>query len=126
MATGAISGKVGAIYSGAVQLSGFYDWELTYEMEKHDVTDYESDGWRKFIEGLSGWSATAKRWFQVGQTTLNAGTAYTIRYYLNVDTGLYLTGTSLVISRNPNSPIDGPVGDDIGFQGSAVLNTVTP
>lgn len=126
MATGAISGKVGAIYNGAVQLAGFYDWELTYESEALEVTDFNSAGWREFISGLKGWSATAARWFQVGQTSLNAGTSYTIRYYLDSGTGLYLTGTSLVTSRNPNSPVDGAVGDDVEFQGSAVLTTVSP
>lgn len=126
MATAAISGKVGGVYNGAVQLAGFYDWEISYEVDAPEVTDYNSSGWREFLVALSSWNATAARWFQVGQTTLEPGTKYTMRFYLNTDTGLYLTGQALVISRNPNSPVDAPVGDDVGFQGDGSLSTVTP
>lgn len=122
----AISGKVGAVYNGAVQLTGFYDWELPYEVDIADVTDFNSSGWREFLVGLSKWSATARRWFQVGQTDLEPGTKYTMRFYINSSTGLYLTGQALVTSRNPNSPVDGPVGDDIEFMGDGTLTTVTP
>ncbi len=54
------------IQTEEVQLLGFYNWSLPYEILAIEATSYDSNGYKEYITSLKSWGVSASRYFQTG------------------------------------------------------------
>ena len=107
-----IAGKSGSV-TGASTAAKIRSWEATIEMEVHDVTNFDSSGWKEFVEGLQGCSGTIR---MVGDAPANGGAAAIV---LSEGTGGAKISGSVVLS-NVKCNVD--IGAEVGHEADFTFN----
>ncbi len=112
-----------------VQLGGFFTWTLDYTGEALDTTDFNDSGWRTFIPGIKGFTATCEKFWTTAENE-NAWLATTklVRFFERYDatpsiTNAYYHEGSLVITGiSPVVSVDGgPVTQTMTMTGTGAL-----
>ena len=109
MATTAISGKGGTLTStdssGTLDATEITSWEVAITTEALEATSMASDGWKEFIEGLSG--ATGS--FECVGIKPVQGTKSVVTFSIDDSGTLEIEGTIIVSEVNTSTPHDGVV-----------------
>jgi len=72
-----------------IQVLGFYNWTSSLVGDTLETTDFDSSGYREYIAGLTGWTATADKYFQTANNEIDdwVGKTCELRLFINyVDT----------------------------------------
>ena len=136
MATGAIAGFKGALYtststSGSVaKIAEIREWTISGEQDPIDVTSADSSGDREYIPGLRGWTASAEHLYagdSTGQTQLfdmvTQGIKGTLEFYpQGSSTGFPIySGQAFMTSWELASPNDDAAAVSVEWQGDGAL-----
>ena len=123
-----LSGTAGSFnFTGVISDCNFNirSWSAEGAADTHEVTDFCDSGYKTFIPGLKGWTASAEG-FVDGTNTFafsDIGTSATLLLYTS-DTTKYYTGTAILTSWSPAVAVDGVQTQSFAFQGSGILTTV--
>lgn len=111
----------------AVAVGNAHVWGLTLAGDTVEITDFSSDGWKKFIGTLKSWSVTGEAYWDetnAAQEDLRKGVAAavgTIELYTGDGTKKY-SGTAIVTSWDVAAAVDGVITASFGLQGSDELS----
>ena len=122
-----------------IQVLGFYNWSLSYSGDVLETTNFDnSSGGRNYIPGLTGWTATADKYFQTANNEVDdwVGGTCELRLFLNYlsststpnSTGnpsQYWKGNTIVTGLDHTTPVDALVSQSISFQGDKALTLKT-
>ena len=98
-----------------------HSWSVDVTGEAHDITDFNSSGWRTFLAGLKGWSGSVEL-FVDGTTHCSpsdVGSSATLKLSLNSSN--YLSGTAICTGWHPTASVDGVETQSLDFQGTGTL-----
>jgi hypothetical protein len=114
-----------------IELGGFFNWSLSWDSEAHDITSFDDGTDRAFMGGLTGWTATAERFWLTGgsaeDTEPQPGDEHYLRFFVvytpapNVTTNYYYEGMGICTAASPATPVDGIVKGTISWQGTDAL-----
>ena len=100
-----------------------YSWSADITSEAHDVTNFDSTGWRKFLAGLKGWSGTVEMYIDSDTTyhiqPSDVGSSAALKLYL--DSTHYITGSAICTGWHPAVAVDGVETQTLDFQGASDL-----
>ena len=129
-----ISGKKGLVEYAGGQVASVNSWSMDVNTDMLDITSFTTGTvqWRKFLDGLSGWSGTINAFFNAASTgltdfrtnTLTPSTGQVI-LYLDKEGGENYRGSCFVSSLGNSVDIDGTANVTIGFQGTDTLTFST-
>jgi len=118
-----------------VEVLGFYNWTLSQSADALETTNFDnSSGGRNYIPGLTGWTATADKYFLDANNEIDdwLGQTVEIRLFLNYvatpSTGSpsqYWDGDTVVTGIDETTPVDALVTQSISFQGDKALTLKT-
>lgn len=105
---------------------GFYSWNLTYACDEHDCTEFgdptnAAPYPRKFIGGLTNWTATAERYWRTPEFHYKQGEEVFLRLYWDEPNARRYEGWAIVTGVNTNTPIDDLVTQTITFRGRDLI-----
>lgn len=108
----AIAGKGGSVYIGANKVAEISQWSVDLKADNIDVTNFDSNGWKQFIQGIKEWSGSMEGNFVPTDTTgqqalINAymnGTTVSIE--LRIDATKKIAGTVYIETIGIEVPID--------------------
>jgi len=108
----ALAGKSGSVYIGANKVAEITQWSVDLKADNIDVTNFDSNGWKEFIQGLKEWSGSFEGNFKPTDTNgqqalINAymnGT--TVSLELRIDTTKKIAGTVYIETIGIEAPID--------------------
>lgn len=113
-------------------LTGFHNWSLDYTGDVHETTDFGDTAARTYTAGLTGWTATAERYWHVspnyhswlsGSKVVRFFTRYTTAP--NTTNAYYYSGTAIVTGLSTSAAVDNIVNETITFQGTGALAITT-
>lgn len=117
-----------------IQVLGFYNWTSSYVGDALETTDFDSSGYREYIAGLTGWTTTAEKYFQIANNEVDdwVGQTCELRLFINYvaipSTGTpsqYWKGDTVVTGLDNTTPVDALVTQSISFQGDGALTLKT-
>ncbi len=115
-----VHGKGGSLtYSNLT--AGVHSWELNYEADVSEVTDFADAGVKSFIVGGKGWTASAEANWDSANTAAPGDSA---TLTLTAVSGKTYTGTGIVKSMNVKATKDDVNRATYQFQGTGAL-TIT-
>ena len=96
-------------------------WSLTLEADLPEVTTFTDAGWRTYIKGLKGWTASVEAFVDGTNevTVAEVGSDATLALYVNATK--YYSGTAFLRSFNPTVNVDGVATQTLEFTGSGSL-----
>lgn len=118
----ALAGKDGSV-SGVGSATKVRRWEATIEMDVHDVTNFDSSGWREFVSGLKGCTGSISC---VGDPPTIDEAANSV--VLSEGTGgMQISGSAKLHNIRYNVDIEGEIGHEFDFtmNGEATVGEVT-
>jgi len=132
------TGEAGAVRfleaEPGIQVLGFYNWASSYVGDTLETTDFDSSGYREYIAGLTGWTATAEKYFQTANNEVDdwVGQTCELRLFINYvaspttgDLSQYWKGDTIVTGLDHTTPVDALVSQSISFQGDGALTLKT-
>jgi len=118
-----------------VTVLGFYNWTLSYSGDVLETTNFDnSSGGRNYIPGMTGWTATADKYFQTTNNEVDdwVGETCEIRLFINYvaapssgSPSQYWKGDTVVTGLDETTPVDALVTQSISFQGDGTLTLKT-
>lgn len=124
----AIAGKGGKVVNDSNDVANIASWDLDISVDMQDVTAL-GDSWKENISGLKEWSASAEGHWDVAsdtngqtafQTSFLAGTAVTLKLYVNSTN--YYSGSAFISNMSVSDPVDGKVDVSFEFTGNGALS----
>jgi hypothetical protein len=113
-------GKTGSItYSNLT--AGVHSWEVTYEADVPEVTDFADAGIKSYIVGGKGWTASAEANWDAANTAVTGDSA---ALTLTAAAGKTYTGVGIIKSMNVKVTKDDVNRVTYQFQGTGAL-TIT-
>jgi len=131
------AGDLITIYQAAAgtAIAGCTDWTVNTDTVVHDVTTFEDAGIRAYLSGVSGWTGTAKRFWQAADDRWGGNALPNFQYvrfftkYVaspsKGDPAYYYEGLALVTSIDMTTPAGEVIGQNINFQGVGSLTLTT-
>ena len=98
-------------------VSGIRSWTLDYTAEALETTDFEDNGKRTYIAGLTGWSGSFEGDFE--DTPLSLGPTHLV---LQVTSGVVYEGDAIITGQHPSVAVDGKAVISYDFQGTGELS----
>jgi hypothetical protein len=110
-----------------IQAGGFFNWSVDGEAETIDVTTFdveepEDKGWKRFIQGLKGWSGSAEAYWGDRRFFDSLGKLLVIKLF--VDSGASqacLEGFAIINGDGLKTDVGGVVEESVDFTGSGPL-----
>jgi hypothetical protein len=117
------------------EMGGFFNWSISWDSDVHDTTSFSDGTARVFTKGLTGWTATAERFWLTGaaaaDTEPQPGDAHYLRFFViysatpAVTTVYYYEGRAICTAVSPTTPVDGIVQGTIAWQGTDTIAWTT-
>lgn len=118
-----------------VPVLGFYNWSLSYSGDVLETTNFDnSSGGRNYIPGMTGWTATADKYFQTANNEVDdwVGETCEIRLFINYvsapssgSPSQYWKGDTVVTGLDETTPVDALITQSISLQGDGTLTLKT-
>jgi hypothetical protein len=111
---------VSGSYLPVAQVGGGYNWKLDAENDMIECTDFQSGGWKTFVEGQSTFSGSLEKYWLDGTTFAEIGND-TLVLVLYVDGGankLRYEGYAEFKKDGVETPYDGLIKTSVDFQGN--------
>jgi len=128
----ALAGKTAHFDIGETKVNELSSWELPMDADMIDITSFDSNGWREFLQGLKSWTGSVEGNFAAAagnqqKALFDAWTAGTVIVgNFVVSATVKFSGNLLITSISPTAPVDDKVGLSIEFQGTGALTpTIT-
>lgn len=110
-----------------IQAGGFFNWSVDFESDIHDVTTFdvetpEEKGWRKYVQGLKGWSGSAEAYW--GNTRFFDSLGKLLVIKLFIDSGVSqacLEGFAVINGEGIEASVDEIIQETVDFTGSGPL-----
>jgi hypothetical protein len=121
-------------YDPGLEVCGFYNWNIDATAELYEDTDFCSSGYRTYITGYTGWTATADKHFKTTNNRVEdwLGEQVKIRFFTKYvatpTTGSpaqYWEGDAWVTGLSQNTPVDALVDQSLTFSGDGALTLTT-
>jgi len=120
----ALAGKGGSVYIGANKVAEISQWSCDLKADNIETTNFDSNGWKTYIQGLKEWSGSLEGNFVPTDTTgqqaiINAfagGTSVSLE--LRIDTTKKITGTALIEGISIEVPVDDKQSLKCDFSGT--------
>lgn len=113
-------------YGGSVTFTNFATsakaWTSDLNVDMLDITDFGDSGWRNFLAGLKGGTATVEyNWDVANTAALGASATLT----LLTMTGLSVNGTAFLNGISIGAPVDGVITQtgNFTFSGTITIDT---
>ncbi len=118
-------------YSGQIDFGVIVDsdvsyhttgWSLDLVGDTHDITDFTSSGWRRFLAGLKGWSGSFEMFADATNSIVpsDVGSNATLKLYINSTN--YLSGNAICTGWHHSTAVDGVQTISMDFQGNSDLS----
>ena len=127
----AIAGKAGAVYIDAAggtpaEAADIQSWSLDVSADALDVTAFDDNGWRTFVAGLKGWTATVEAKWNYADANQkdfwdNLGASVDLKLYIDEANTKYFSGTGIVTGVSPSVSVDGTADVTFTIQGTGSL-----
>lgn len=105
-----------------LQCGGFFNWSVDLKAETKEVTDFNSNGWKRFIQTIDGWSGKAEAYWGDNRFFKSLGQLVVVKLY--IDSGASqrcLEGFAIITSEGIEAKVDDVVQDKIDFEGVGQL-----
>ena len=120
----ALAGKGGSVYIGANKVAEISQWSCDLKADNIETTNFDSNGWKTYIQGLKEWSGSLEGNFVPTDTNgqqaiINAfagGTSVSLE--LRIDTTKKITGTALIEGISIEVPVDDKQSLKCDFSGT--------
>lgn len=114
-----LAGKDGSV-TGASTAAKIRSWEGTIELDLHEVTNFDSNGWKEFVRGLRGMTGTIRC---VGDPPAIDGTGASSIALKEGTGGYMISGSALLSNFRFNVDIGAEIGHefDYTFNGEATI-----
>jgi len=121
-------------YDPGRNVCGFYNWNIDYTADLYEDTDYCSSGYRSYITGYTGWTATADKHFKTTNNCVEdwLGEKMKVRFFLNYEStpstsspAQYWEGDAWVTGLSQTPPVDALVDQSLTFSGDGALTLTT-
>ena len=122
----AIHGKGGNVSAdgGSTYLNELDNWSVNENGDAEESTDFQSDGEREYVAGLTDWDGSfSGRWEAAQANSVEVGT--TIDVQLEIDGSNHYAGQAIVTGRSVDTTVDGLVEASYDIQGTGSLTLTT-
>lgn len=125
----AIAGFGGGVYIGdttPIKVAEIANWSLDMSSDDIDITSFDSNGWKEFMQGLKEWSGSFEGNFEPNDTNgqvalINAWlTGQKVKLELQVNSNVKFSGEAL-ITPSIETPVDDKASFSCDFQGTGPL-----
>ena len=115
--------RVGGKYFTLTQVGGGFNWKLDAENDMLEVTDFQANGWKTYVEGQSTFSGSFEKFWLDGTTFAELGNELLV-IVLYIDSGaskLRYEGYAIIKKDGVETPFDGLVKTSVDFQGNGAF-----
>lgn len=102
------------------QITLVSNWTLDLGEDLHETSSLGNE-WKDRIPGLAGFSVSVERFWQNETNSDDLGTTQAVGLYTNTTNNYRYEGSGIVNSVSITNPVDGVVGESIGFDGTGTL-----
>ncbi len=113
------SGKNGQVQSATADVAGIREWNLSYDADALETTDFTDAGVKTFVAGLTGWTGSFSGFDQAAAPLPAVGATVTLK--LELDNTDFYTGSALITNASPAVSVDGVNTIAYTFQGTGTL-----
>lgn len=123
----ALAGRYGGVYIFDKNVMEMSQWSLDLKADNIETTNFDSDGWKEYIQGLKEWSGSFEGSFHPTDTN---GQQALINAWVDgegVDLALYIdatkkiTGAAYIETISIEAPVDDKQSFKVDFVGSGGL-----
>ncbi len=119
-----VIGNAGAVLATST-VAGIRQWEITYEQDEKDTTDFGANGVASYIMGISRWSGSFRGFKDGAPLSLSGATAITATFKESATTGQQYSGSIFIKSMHPVVEAGEVVSIEYGFVGTGTLTIAT-
>jgi hypothetical protein len=117
------------------EMGGFFNWSISWDSDVHDITSFDDGTDRAFMGGLTGWTATAEKFWLTGgaaeDTEPQPGDAHYLRFFVvyaadpTLTTVYFYEGRAICTAVSPPTSVDSIVKGTISWQGTDAITWTT-
>lgn len=113
---------ISGTYAELIAVGGAYEWSVDVKKSVQDITEF-GNTWEQKINGLNGWSASAKRHYIDDDyiSEIETGTSVIVRLFTDIDTYDSYLGYGILEGLKNADKVDGITDGEISFSGDGTL-----
>jgi predicted secreted protein len=122
----AITGKDGgvSIDGGSSTLAELDNWSVSSNADTLETTDFDSNGKREYLAGLTDWSGSfGGRWDPTQAAAVTVGD--TVDLQLDLNATYSYSGSAIITGKSVDTNVDGTVDVSYDYQGTGTLTETT-
>lgn len=115
--------RVTGKYFTLAAVGGGFNWKLDAENDLLESTDFQSNGWKTYVEGQSSFSGSFEKFWVDGTSLADLGNEL-IMIVLYIDAGaskIRYEGYAIIGKNGVETPVDGLVKESIDFTGNGAF-----